>query len=73
MAEKWYHTPQGQPALYRQGKHLYAAKDGKRLYWEQNGWWYLMEGGAAAYYLHNWVYTQQEQPAFYSDTQKSKD
>ena len=62
----WYYTPKGQPAVYQEGQYLYD-QSGACLYWEQDGWWFAMDGGTAAYFRDkNWLFTPSGAPAFYS-------
>ena len=48
MAKKWYYTPEGKAALYRQGNYLYRSEDNICQYWQQGGSWHQVCTGTMA-------------------------
>ncbi len=70
MADRWLYTQAGKPAFYQQGKYLYSADTSVCVLWEQDGWYYEMNGGKPAYWRReNWLYAADNGQAtyYYSD------
>lgn len=67
MTGKWFYTPQGEPALYQHGNHIWDREVSVCLYWEENGWWFSMKDRAPAFYVGGrWVCSLDGEPAYYA-------
>lgn len=66
MANRWIYDAEGKPAYRQEGHHIYLPHTGICEFYENGGWWYQIERGAAAYFVKDdQVFTPNGKPVFH--------